>query len=138
MDKVELKRVLLSVLTQEGISLDQVVIGFGGAMVMLGLRETTSDIDLDVEEGIYHRYQKAGYTEEMGLLGKYISISKEVDIHISAPLRTVVIDGIKCHHPQALLEQYRLFQRHPDRNPAKRDQDARSCALLEKYSKFEV
>ncbi len=49
-------------LDESGLSVDQVQVGAGGIMLMLGMRDTTGDLDLELSEKIFYRL-----VEERGL-----------------------------------------------------------------------
>ncbi|MOA38614.1 hypothetical protein D3C78_1603170 [compost metagenome] len=99
------------------------VVGYGAAMVMHGLRETTSDIDADVTAGTFNRY-KNRYETGMGLTGAYVKLTNNIDIHVmDAKIEWELIDGIRVYTLKQLAKSYEAFMNHPDRNPAKRGQD---------------
>ena len=73
-----------SIFPNENIK-SQIILGAGGAMVMLGLRETTNDIDLEVPEKVFDYFGKIfGVKEPEDHAGvRLVSVAPQVDIHIS-------------------------------------------------------
>ena len=63
----------------------QIIIGAGGAMLMMGLRENTNDLDLSVPEKVFNYFGKVfGITQPSDHSGiKIVSVAPQVDIHLS-------------------------------------------------------
>lgn len=99
------------------ISMDQLVVGFGGAMLLLGLRQETQDIDLDVPESVYDWFLGAGFDERL-VVGdkKAISVTDCIDIHrgINPGEELMVTDGVFHHTPQVILRKKKMLNRPKD------------------------
>lgn len=134
MNKKELIEYMAQAVVLLGVKPDEVALGFEGAMVVFGLKESTRDIDLDVPLEVYNWYTSRGFVEKEGLLGKYIDLNEVVSIHLRFTDKTVMIDGVCCHHPKVVMDFYKQFQQDKRRNPLKREQDARAVTWLKEYA----
>jgi hypothetical protein len=115
----------------------EVIVGYGAAMVLLGLRKETSDIDLDLPPEIYEKWcgSHSGWEEKEGMTGLHIDIAEDVSIHMGTPDRIWIVDDIRIYHPDSLLWAYRHFLGHPKRDPKKTTQDAQNIVDLTEWMK---
>ena len=102
----------------ERLTNQEVVVGAGGAMLMLGLREETHDIDIDLPENIFHRIViKHGITGERiisptsSIIAKYDAL---IDLHKSAGEPTMVIEGVRIWKPHYILQFKEKLNRDKD------------------------
>ena len=118
MNRNELMNKYFEFLSVEGLKPEEVVVGFGGAMVMWGLREETGDLDLSLDEVVFERI-----VGEKGLVVKELnrSISKClaawdecVDIHPGG-LGGVLVDGVMVDSLEKILEGKLFLNREKDR-----------------------
>jgi hypothetical protein len=118
--------------------LGSVVVGYGAAAVLHGLREETGDIDLDMQMDTYEWFNTAysptlgPFVMKKGLCGDMFTVDEHFDIH---PRDTVDSDYIHIGDvavvtQEALLRQYEKINKHPDRCPAKRARDGQVMARI--------
>lgn len=115
------------------LPLDKVVLSAGAAMVMLGLRKHTNDLDVDVPKEFFEKH-KERKGAKLGLTGELVMWDGMVDIH---PLpdnftREDLMDhmGVWIYHPTALIKQKEKMIAHPDRKPEKIPQDRKDIIAL--------
>lgn len=135
MNKMQLEAKVRTFCLANNLSLGEVVVGYGGAMVLLGLRQETSDIDLDIRPQALDWIKRNNPTWEVseGLLGECLDFPNGISIHPTETTCTVRSGGIALYSPGYLLKCYKVFQSHPKRKEHKRAQDAESIRLLEEY-----
>lgn len=98
----------------------QVVVGAGGALCVLGLREETSDIDVDVPLEVFNRLLKLGLpTHEFVIPGQkpvqVIEATEVVDVHVRTNKDPVVLTDGVCHYtPEVLLAFKQKLNREKD------------------------
>jgi len=108
----------------------QVVLSAGAAMVLLGLRKYTNDLDVDVPPEVFEKH-KARKGSQQGLTGELVIWDGVTDIH-SLPADVEVMDclGAYIYHPVALIKQKETMASHPDRKPEKVAQDRKDIQAL--------
>lgn len=116
-----------------GISRNEYFLTFGSAMVMLGLREETSDIDITGSSHAINMLKDQGlhlenYPKREGV--KYIKVSKYIDVFEAKSLSTkpqlTTVDGYQLQSAESILAEKK------SRN---REKDQADIAALEKYLK---
>lgn len=112
----------------ERLTNQEAIVGAGGAMVMLGLRESTEDIDMDVPEMVFHRIvikhgleTKKISTSCSNMLAKYDSV---IDLHKSSGVPTMVVDGVRIWKPSFILQF---------KEKLNRDKDQKDISVLREY-----
>ena len=102
----------------ERLTNQDAIVGAGGAMVMLGLRESTEDIDMDVPEMVFHRIViKHGLKTEKistscsNMLAKYDAL---IDIYKSSGVPTMLVDGVRVWKPSYILQFKEKLNRDKD------------------------
>ena len=112
----------------ERLTNQEAVIGAGGAMLMLGLRDSTEDIDMDVPEMVFHRIViKHGLKTEKistscsNMLAKYDEV---IDLHKSAGVPTMLVDGVRVWKPSYILQF---------KEKLNRDKDQKDISVLRVY-----
>lgn len=133
MKRNELKKLYNDYLAREHLHAQDAVVGFGGALVMMGLRKETSDIDLDVTPFFYEVNRRRGYPTHVGMFGKCIDVNSYISLHSGITFKPVMIDGVCCHSPEALLINKRRLVIYPGRPAAKFAQDLKDIEALEKH-----
>jgi len=114
-----------------GLDYKDVILSAGAAMVLMGVRKHTQEIDVDVPAAFFNQQRvRKGFTN--GLLGEAVAWDGMVDIH---PLPAHFTDGdvmnylgIWIYSPKALMKQKRKLAKHKDREPRKAAQDR--CDLV--------
>jgi hypothetical protein len=136
--KNELKKLYNDYLVREHLQAQDAVVGFGGALVMMGLRKETSDMDLDVSPYFFEINRRRGYPMHDALVGKCIDVNDRISLHAGLPMKTVEIEGVWCYAPEILLTQKRRMLRYKGRKPEKIPQDLLDIEALEKYLKIDL
>lgn len=116
-----------------------VVLSAGAAMVMMGLREETADLDVDVLPNVFKSIGRTRgiVTEEGGFT--LIHYSDHVALHeFDVNSGRVCIEGVWTYSPGELLTQKRYLSTHPKRNPSKYEQDRKDIEALEALIKSPV
>jgi len=132
MNREEIVRVYNGFLDVTGRNNDEVVLGFGGALVMHGLRDTTNDLDLDVTSSHFNMWKGLGSVVETTPLGERLILNDSIDLHAGIPIADyiTVIDGVACYSLAMLLVCYINFSKNPKRNPAKLEPDAEAVKMI--------
>lgn len=133
MNKYQFKKLYNEYLQRERLTAAEVVVGFGGALLMMGLRQETGDLDLDVSPSFYALNLKRGYPTHDTYLGVCIDVADTISLHSGLPLKTITIDGVCCHTPETLLMHKRMLLNNSARKPEKLLQDREDIKKLEKH-----
>lgn len=132
MDKaqvVERYRQLLSELKEEP---RDVVLSAGSALVMLGIRETTQDLDVDVSTGVFKFLSRTNLVIVEEGISDLIKYGVDVDIHErDSSTGVVCVEGVWLYSPSSLLMQKRYLAKLPTRKEGKRETDLQEISLLE-------
>jgi hypothetical protein len=135
MDKaavIERYKALLNELNEPAHS---VVLSSGSALVLLGVRMTTSDLDADIPEGVFKMYERSGKFPVLEAAegdGKHVKFDGDVDLNILDTDRGVVcLGGVWSYSPSELLAQKRYLSKLPGRSEGKRAADLLDIASLE-------
>lgn len=103
------------------------VIGAGGACLMIGLRETTDDMDMGLKQSLYEEMKDSGKYKTSEFHGIIIvEYSKNIDLHPQEDGQTVMVDGVCCWSPQRVLD-FKLKLNRP--------KDQKDIMALRKYIK---
>lgn len=94
------------------------VVSAGGALLVMGMRELTDDLDLDVSDEIYDKYYydpKYKNLIHSTPVGEYIQVKDKVSIHrLDRRASLTVIEGIACYSANDLLLQKLRLNREKD------------------------
>ncbi len=119
-----------------------VVLSAGSALVILGIRETTEDLDADVSEGVFKFYERSGNYPTTAIMEgdkesiKYVTFDKNVDLHVLDEDRGLAcIDGVWVYSPSELLAQKRYLSNLQCRSEEKRKTDLSDIVALESLIK---
>ena len=133
MNKKELKECYFNFLKEFDLIPTDVVVGAGGGLVLMGLRESTSDIDVSVDAEFFNRYREQKdvtinhfYNPKKGLIEVLVSDRHPlVDVHLnSIEEEGVMIDSIWAYSPEYNLKFKKGLNREKDQKDIK---------ALEKY-----
>lgn len=128
MNKLQLIAKLVKFYKDFDIVSTQCHVSHGGALVLLGLKDQTDDIDLVVTQQVWDKFKSYSKTQ-LNALGDYkakelISIDDDIDLHLiddQYPLVITVVDGIYLTDLNTtLLDKLRL----------NRDKDQQQINLL--------
>lgn len=121
-----------------GLNPSEVVLGAGSALVLLGLRKHTSDLDVDVPPEFFEK-QKARKGAKQGLAGEYVEWDGITDIHpflSGTKNRRFEMDGVYYYCPSVLYAQKLIMAAHPDRPQDKVFQDNKDIKALHEHMEF--
>ena len=111
---------------------DNVVVSAGGALLMLGLRESTNDLDLDVPENTFNAFKNESNVEFFGTK-EIVNLNEVVSLHrMEGSIKTVTVDGVCIYSVEELISFKKSLIANPLRNKAKLEQDFSDLEKLEK------
>ncbi|MDD2819518.1 MAG: hypothetical protein PHN51_12080 [Candidatus Nanopelagicales bacterium] len=116
MDRVELIERYKAALAELPLEPTQMIVGAGGACVMHGVREETSDIDVDVPADLFTKLLETGVfnTHYFGTT-LVLEYNDFIDMHaITEDRATVLIDGVCCHSLEETLASKLRLNRAKD------------------------
>lgn len=127
-----------------GVKNENVCVGGGGALVMMGLRKTTEDLNLWVDDPDFSRIAEMQKVTNHAMTDTAVlCTSDQIDCYLAGgesctfAIRqrnryfvSQVIDGVQVFDPLALLTQKRGGFMEPERPLVKRQQDHRDIVLL--------
>ena len=92
-----------------------VVVGAGGTLTLLGLRQETSDIDTMVPWEVMFRFLKAGHAYHYFGTTLVVEGDSLIDMHgKDREVDTICVDGVWCESAQATLDFKRRLNRDKD------------------------
>jgi len=103
LDRAAVSRRYKQLCVELGLPYEKVVLSAGAALVLLGLRKYTSDLDVDVPVDFFEKH-KARKGAQQGLTGELIAWDGMVDLHMlpTGIDKVHVMDylGIWIYHPE--------------------------------------
>jgi len=110
----------------------EVVLSAGAALVMMGVRDQTEDLDVDVRSNIFKWLSNGRKVIEEEHVSPRIEYRSNIDIHeLSENTGVVCIAGVWMYSPGELLIQKRYLANMPNRRFAKREKDLAEITQLE-------
>lgn len=110
-----------------------IVLSAGAALVMLGLRKYTNDLDVDVPAEYYDRALMRKPQQD-GLTGSFVAFDGITDLHRLPDdfTRADVVDvqGVQIYSVERLIAQKEMMRDHPKRNKEKIPQDTKDIKAL--------
>jgi hypothetical protein len=123
MNALEFTKAYFNVCSDLGEKPEDVVVSAGGALLILGLREEVTDLNLDVRDIVYEA-KKFGHKEQSSSHGAYIEMNAMVSLHKRREgVKTMRVRGVYIYTPDELLKQKKALAEAPDRPSDKRRQD---------------
>lgn len=111
---------------------ERVILCGGSALVVLGVRETTSDLDVDIDPTLFKFYARTFPVKKEPNVNDLIAFKPDVDLHEFNPDTGIVfVNGVWTYSPHAMLVQKRYLAGMPNRKPGKREQDLEDIRQLE-------
>ena len=107
--------------------MEKVWIGFGSAMAMHGIKETTKDIDAQCQHDLFEKLILLGYeVKEAPMGGRMIEYNKYLDLfeNMGEPEGTVFVEGIQTDSLEKICEW---------KKARGREKDLKDIELIEKY-----
>lgn len=102
---------------------------------MLGLRDDTDDLDLDVRQIVYAALStRLGHSKQRrSSHGTYLDYSSKISLHVTpAHITTQVVSGVHLYSINDLIKQKEKLACAPDRKPEKAEQDRKDIEALMK------
>lgn len=102
---------------------------------MLGLRDDTDDLDLDVRHIVYAALStRLGHSKQRrSSHGTYLDYTDKISLHVMpAYITTQVVSGVTLYSTHDLIKQKEKLATAPDRKPEKAAQDRKDIEALEK------
>lgn len=109
-----------------------VVLSAGGALVMMGVRDKTDDLDVDVRPGVFTwaAVTHPKIVEEN--VSPRVQYNSFVDLHeLNEDTGLACVEGVWCYSPRELLLQKRHLSNMPNRLLGKRERDLMEIVQLE-------
>lgn len=134
MDRLSFARMYLAFCSVSGLHPSEVIISAGGALLMLGLRDGTDDLDLDVSEKVYREFKRTtgADKERSSSHGKYLDVTDNISLHIRPEgIEVQEVEGVWIYSIADLIKQKTKLSIAPDRLPEKATQDKADIAALE-------
>ena len=132
MNKQELMDQYKLLVNELGEHPHHVVLSAGGALVMMGLREKTDDLDVDIQPSVF-KWAALGrnvITEEN--VSPRVKYKENIDLHeLSETTAVVCIDGVWVYSPGEMIIQKRHLATLPNRAFGKRERDLIELTQLE-------
>ena len=123
-------------LAETGLKAKEVIVSSGGACLMMGAREETDDLDVDVPESFYMMV-KSIFPEKVNSssMGEYIDYNSIVSIHNTLSDRAVEIDGVWCYTVEEMIKQKKRLIKMPDRASGKAERDKNDLKGLMEFKR---
>lgn len=116
--------------SEVGESPENVLVSAGGALLVLGLREETSDLDLDVRGEVYDLYKHAENVRRSSL-GEYVDYSETISLHeMPEKIGKQEVDGVWLYAMADLVDQKTCLLNMVDRAPGKAERDRKDIEML--------
>lgn len=132
LDQDRVHALYVQLVTDLGLTTDEVVLEAGSALVAMGVRETTADLDVSIPAHVFEQLRKDYPVKQYGDV-EVISFNDYVDLHVyqgdwSTNFRTVT--GITVPALEAQVRFKRMLMGSLGRTEVKRTQDRRDLAGL--------
>jgi hypothetical protein len=128
MNKSQLVARLTKFIESNNYEMEDAVVSHGGAMVLLGLRDDTNDVDIYVTEAIWNDFLEDGFKPDVKKDGiESIQATKHVSIRINTRSNIypdVITNRVNHQSAEQTLHEYQLLNR---------DKDAESIVKLQNY-----
>ena len=111
------KEQVIKVMKESGLPLEEVSFGFGGALVMHGIREYTHDIDVQCTKEYFDKLLEQGYEISFIFEGtRVIAYNEYIDLHDEEPNleRTECIERLNCDTLEEIIRRKTLMGREKD------------------------
>lgn len=136
MDKAEVVARYKQLLTELGEEGRNVVLNADAALVVLGIRKTTPDLEVGVPSGVFKWLSSNHLVIEEEDSSEVIKYRLDIEVHeLSEYAGVVCVEGVWLYSPSELLKQKRHLMHLPSRKDGERKGDATAIGLLEELIK---
>lgn len=123
MTKSEFIQRLHELAVELGVDVSEIVVSGGGALLILGLRTSTADMDLDVAVEVYERFKTPDNVQHFGLV-TIVNYTDTISLHVlPEEITTMVVDGVTIYSIHSLIAQKFMLFASPYRKPEKLSMD---------------
>ena len=117
------KEKILEILKEQGLDTNNYIVISGASMVLLGIKETTSDIDIAVKKD-YYNYLLKNYNCTFDKVNMYNNKVYFIDNIINFGIdyysqNYTIVDGIKVQNPEEILKLKKILNRNKDKKDIK-------------------
>lgn len=126
MDLIEFEREYFNFCSEIGLRPSEVVVSSGGALLMLGLRDSTNDLDLSIPSDTYEfqRYLLGSDKERVTGHGTFLDYNEKVSLQkLPMGVAIQVVNGVRVYSLDDLIRQKEALIQSLDRSPLKVKQD---------------
>lgn len=117
MNKETIVEKYLQFVNEREINANDVLLSAGGACVMFGIRNETSDLDIDVPEHIFLDILVEGYPQKEFQGTKYVQYTDDIAVHLSTSIiPSILIDGVWVWQTEYILAQKLKMNRNKDQS----------------------
>ena len=121
LNREQIVKQLTTFARDNGHALEELVVTHGAACVLLGIKDTTNDIDVTTSLSVWSHHIKLGQKpEEIGDGVMLLSATDTIDLHVGAPCPKYsnfdCEEGIYYHGFHQTLEDYRHLNRDKDKD----------------------
>ena len=113
MNKQEFVETLKSWFEENSVNPSDTYVSHGGALLLIGLRDKTEDIDLTVTREVWEKFESTGLYPVVNLGGGtyLMSVTDVIDIHICNRVYSRLVETRGIQHPtfEETLEDYQIW-----------------------------
>jgi hypothetical protein len=138
MNRYDVIKAYFRFLRESGLAAEEVVLSAGAAMVVLGHRNQTNDLDIDVPEWFFLQH-KQSHNFRNCRHGNFVQYNPRISLQVNTLQLTDVrvtltrLGGkIFTYSPLRLFEQKVFLLEQPNRNPTRLTRDVNDCEALMK------
>lgn len=120
MNKVQFVNEVTTWAQTNGLEMSDLLVSHGGAMLLMGLRSETGDVDLHVTQAVWDKFVPNGSPVELGDGVSLLSVTPHIDIHVGGfgseqiAAASVSPEGIRYRSRSDTLEDYLKLNRSKD------------------------
>lgn len=136
MNRYEVVKGYFRFLRESGLPAEEVILSAGAAMVVLGLRAQTSDLDVDVPDWFFLQHKQSHNFRQLAH-GEFVQYNPRISLQINTLqesdkqiTRTRLEGKIFTYTPVKLMEQKIILLEQPKRNAIKNSRDVLDCEAL--------
>lgn len=109
------KKDIIDICNRLNLNPDEYCLGFGGALVLYGIKDSTVDIDINVTNTLFNKLSQIYKVDYAMFNEPYISIDGIVDVFIGSSMNSkIYIEGIPVSALQEIIESKRRLGRPKD------------------------